>query len=460
MNIYVARAVPLPPDGTPLPPTGKPLTLLAEVRDAALPADFPFLVHQESGEIIEPVILWLASIHRSNGKRRWVKNTATAQVYALKDFWVYLSAIDAPWNIIDEVDLEKYRDGLDAMISLHTHEILSEATKKARLTHVLAFYDWARKRGLYEGVEFSKRKTLRFRPFDDNPLLHTQNRAEGHKIAALLPEMKGNLGDELRPFNNAGLSGVLRALGPLPSRRVSGEASDPRPSRDRLAAELGACCGLRIDEIAKLRAYQIQDLCPATWDHHDLGEVVHLHLTETKGLRPRKINLPTWLLRELDLYILDERREAIKAAERLAKVHKARLKPTNILFVNSIYAKANAGKAIDSKTISAAFHRAVLNSGLIGTRAKINPDTGESYLKKDKAKHSFHDLRHTFALWTYWRERASGNAEPWKIVQTLLGHASLMTTLRYYLKSVSADEKAVSNDLLFFARRIVAGEDI
>ncbi len=180
MNIYVARAVPLPADGTPLPPDGKPLTLPAGVREAALPADFPFLVHEETGEIIEPVILWLLSVHQPHGRRRWVQATATAQVHALKNFWLYLAAINAPWDCVDEVDLEKYRDGLDAMISSHTHEELSDSTKKARMTHVVAFYDWARGAGLYQGKEFSRRKVRRFRPLDADPLA-TRGAARGTK---------------------------------------------------------------------------------------------------------------------------------------------------------------------------------------------------------------------------------------------------------------------------------------
>ncbi len=224
----------------------------------------------------------------------------------------------------------------------------------------------------------------------------------------------------MRPFSRVGLSHVLKSLGPLPSERKDDGEADPRPSRDRLAAELGACCGLRIDEVAKLRVHQIQDLCPANWGVHDLGENVHLHLTETKGLYHRRVILPTWLLKELDLYVQGERKQAIEAAQRLAGTRKARPRPANTLFVNSIHARANVGRKIDPKTISEAFHRAVLDAGLVVSVEKIDPDTGQPYLKSE-AKYSFHDLRHTFALWTYWRERANGNGELWKVVQVLLG---------------------------------------
>ena len=47
-----------------------------------------------------------------------------------------------------------------------------------------------------------------------------------------------------------------------------------------------------------------------------------------------------------------------------------------------------------------------------------------------------HDLRHTAAVLIYYAESATGNPEPWKKVQTPLGHKNLQTTIDTYLHHV------------------------
>ena len=213
---------------------------------------------------------------------------------------------------------------------------------------------------------------------------------------------------------------------------------------------MGLVAGLRVDEVASLEAHQILDLCPPSWENHDLGPAVVLHLTKTKGLVPRSVFLPTWLVREFDLYIRNERAEAI---ELFANSSRRRRKPPTALFVNGARARAHAGKKITTDTLHEAFHRAVLDAGLVEHVVKTDPDTNQQRLEK-QVRHSFHDLRHTFAVQTYWYEHLRGNREPWKIVQARLGHKHLATTLKYYLSVVEMYEAAVSDRMFAFARSL------
>ena len=48
--------------------------------------------------------------------------------------------------------------------------------------------------------------------------------------------------------------------------------------------------------------------------------------------------------------------------------------------------------------------------------------------------HTFHDLRHTFAVMMYRSLEDIGIARPWLRIQTLLGHKSISTTIGTYLK--------------------------
>lgn len=456
VNIYIEQAVPLLPDGALVLPNSTPFFLSADDRKFALPPGFPFLIDGDTSEVIEPVLLWLLSVHFPRGREKWVKNTAMAHCNDLKDFWQYINAADIAWDAVEEADLADYRDRMQVIISWKTHEPLSDQTIRRRLVHVGAFYDWARKAKFYHGAEFSTREVRRLRRIDDDALAHTRRGKRTILQPAFLPSSRKIDGDQVRPFRRSELRQVFDALGPLPSEReIDGQIVDHRPSRDRLAAELGHKLGLRIDEVAGLEAYKILDLCPPSWEGHDLGPAVVLGLTKTKRLKPRNIELPTQLLRELDLYIRGERAEAVQVAARHGR---KRGQVATTLFVNGSRAGPNVGKNITDDTIHDAFHRAVMEAGVIEHVTKTNPGTGEQRLEIE-ARHSFHDLRHTFAVETYQREKHRGNNEPWKVVQARLGHSSLATTLKYYLKISDVFEAVVSDRMASFGRRLLRDED-
>ena len=59
-----------------------------------------------------------------------------------------------------------------------------------------------------------------------------------------------------------------------------------------------------------------------------------------------------------------------------------------------------------------------------------------------------HDLRHTYAVWSYHILKSLGDPEPWKSIQIQLGHKHIDTTINTYLKYVSLlDEKVPMNNL-------------
>ncbi len=447
-NTYVAHVVPPQPEDEPL----------VSARTKPLPAGFPFLVDGDAGEVIEPVLRWLISEHLAHGRRNWVYNTAKAQCEDLQYFWKFLDQAGLRWDEVEESDLAHFRDAMQAIVSWKTQQLLADATIERRLYHTLRFYDWARDAGFYKGPEFRKREVRLRRRVDADALIHTRSGPRTVKRHDLLPTSRKGA-PAPRPIGRVDLQRLLHALGPLPSMRgAEGDQVDLRPSRDRLAAELGHKCGLRIDEVAQLETHQFYDLIPPSWEDHQLDAIVRLWVTKTKGLNPRWALLPTWLLQEIDDYIKGERAKAVNlAAKRAAQAAKLgyKHKPwklSNKLFVNSVDAGRFAGNDITTGTLHHKFHGAVLSAGLIKTTEKIDPETGDRSLVK-KAKHSFHDLRHTFAIETYHSERLNGNSEPWKIVQARLGHKHLQTTFDYYLQVVAVEEAAISDRMAKRMRR-------
>jgi integrase len=72
-------------------------------------------------------------------------------------------------------------------------------------------------------------------------------------------------------------------------------------------------------------------------------------------------------------------------------------------------------------------------------------------------RHRYHDLRHTYALWTYHALVEQGISEPWKIIQSLLGHAHLSTTLDTYLRVVNVEKARTADRAYEVMRSIIRG---
>ncbi|HET7570301.1 MAG TPA: site-specific integrase [Gammaproteobacteria bacterium] len=214
-----------------------------------------------------------------------------------------------------------------------------------------------------------------------------------------------------------------------------------QPSRDRLAVELSLNSGMRIDEVTNLRTWQILDFAATSGTDYS----VHLMaITKTKGLKARHVEVPHWLLKELLAYIDRERNHAISAGRKYGLK-----KDTAALFVNGVSARQNAGKRFTADSLDDVFRRATVSAGLVRTIEKMDPVTGEPYLVQHP-RFSFHCLRHSFAIWRYYAERQGGNPEPWKIIQSLLGHRALSTTTDLYLRATSVFEAQVSDEVLRF----------
>ena len=93
------------------------------------------------------------------------------------------------------------------------------------------------------------------------------------------------------------------------------------------------------------------------------------------------------------------------------------------------------------------FREAVAN--VDGARGEVADIRGgdEILIPQIVAKHSFHDLRHTFACNYYASHVNMGNPPPWKRLQTLLGHKSQKTTMDIYLRHVDGKEPYISDML-------------
>jgi integrase len=414
----------------------------------ALPVGFPYLVDDDNLEVIEPPLLYLCQRFIVYGKYK-SGPTTTAAAYDLMDWWRYIVERDRNWLDVDLDILAEYRDNRLSTVSPQTHELLDDKTVRRRIGRVIDFYEWAIGRGLVAPDVLNDIDSVRNVPLrrDVIELAHIsgQGTCSVRTVSNLLPASDSNPDEHVAALAEHAWRAVAAELGPKPS--TGKQENDLRPCRDRLAAELSLQTGLRVDEVAKLTILQILGLrIPESATDE---ETLKMRVTITKRLRPRDVYVPVYLLRELLLYIDGERNEALKHAEKYWLKGKAR-RPTT-LFVNSANSRNHAGKPIHADTLSRQFRAATLRAGLIDMVEKIDPDTREPYVTHDTL-HVFHDLRHTFAVWSYHAEKSAGNREPWKQVQALLGHKYLSTTLNIYLNHVG-DQKRQTNAIVFGAIR-------
>jgi integrase/recombinase XerC len=401
-----------------------------------LPAHFPFLVDDDTQTVIEPVLLYLIDRFIKQGKYK-SGNTLKAVAHDLADWWRFLATTERNWNDIDTDFIIEYREQRLNTISYQTHENLKPNTIRRRMGAVFTFYEWAHFRGLFDTKKLDKRETRRIsKSIDFDPLAHTKLSINKRDVSLLLPEDDSNQTIKVHVFKRSDLPLLLSELGPLPSER---NQLNNHPARDRLASELALQTGLRVDEVAQLTIYQILDLTVPL--DAELHETVTMEVTKTKGLKARKVFLPVYLVHELRLYIDTERTEALKAGQKHGL--KGKVKRPNSVFVNGVDARQHAGKAIHADTFDRQFRSAVLRAGLIKHVEKTDPHTGERYITQD-ARYTFHDCRHSYAIYTYVAFREAGHPAPWLEVSQRLGHASLKTTLDIYLKHLDENRMTIN----------------
>lgn len=406
----------------------------------ALPAGFPFIADDDSLEVQRWPLLYLDSTFRKGQgtglvprRKRTSMHSVNASAYDLVDFLRYLAhareteksadvgdrhegpsrdAQELPLHNFTIYDVLRYRDDLYTKISRQTHETLSDLTCSRRINRVLDYAKWLERQGIL---------------FDFALTSDT-------KIRAPWPSSEDN---SVRSLSEREWHSVRAQLGPLPSEQQ--QEIDERPARNRLASELAIASGLRVDEIAKLTIHQVLALRfdSSAPDHAE----VKMRVTQTKGLVARDVYVPMYLIRELQLYVDRERQEAMTEAAKFWLTEKQR-QPTT-LFVNGADAHQHAGKPIQADVLSHAFYEACVRVGLTHSSEKIDPISGEHYMTQ-LSSHHFHDLRHTFTIWKYYSEKEAGNPEPWKLLQALLGHKHLSTTLNTYLRAVPGERREVN----------------
>jgi integrase len=365
-----------------------------------VPNRFPFIYNVETGIPVAPVLLhilggWRKPKLGAEGPKSL--DTAAAQAYDICDFFEHLDAYGESFLNVGQPLFDAWVDNKSRIPSHRTGRILSQGTILRQMAHVSSFC---------LSDEF---KALGCATFDPKaaPLGGRVDEPEIHPLTV----------DEWKQ--------MLPHLGPLPSERK--KANLLESCALRLIAEWAIRTGARRTEIANLTVAMIENHEP---DPDAPDQVRRLRLRVTKGGRPRTLWVPVDLLIETRCYIETERAAIISRSNRADHGY---------LFVNTGRTLRDRGRRIQRGTITTWFRRAVTSARL--TRRLVAG--GDNSLKLNPFV--FHDLRHTFAVWSYVVLERLGNIKcPWKIIQTRLGHRTLETTEKIYLAFIEEHETEIS----------------
>lgn len=398
-----------------------------------LRAGEPFLYEEPSMELLEEQSTFLRKHFVLSGKRS-SPETWKAAAYQLKTWLEFLAAQDIPWHLANADDLISYKEALYREHSPHSGKRYDPKTIRNYMLTVISFYRFAAEESWYSGALGDATQAERqLTPIDRNALAHTQKGSRSYTrsvVRDLVPKAARHH-NQIRPFSVREWRALTKVLGPYPSEK---QRKHRRPSRDRLVCEVAFWTGLRLSEVEGLTANQFLSI---STDGASRASYSRLYISKgtTKGSIARVIRIPNWLVEEVKLYIRGERARLIRQGRRLLRQRGRRpTAPTQQLFVTS--ADANLpGEALGKRRIQGIITAACLAAGLTKIEQRLDATTGVSHDVTVSA-HSFHDLRHSYAVWTYWGERRRGNQEPWKLIQAQLGHQHLTTTTDTYLHYV------------------------
>lgn len=352
----------------------------------------------------------------------------------------YLKAADVDWRHASKADLIAYRDAYAGAISPRTGQEYSANTISVRMTYIIDFITFAVEQGWIDsdlstggnsGPTLPRRVHL-----DRDALAHIRKgrRASIEGAALVAPRLnrlkpKARQDDTVSVLSKDELEALIRWAGPRPTER---KPEDGGSDRDFIVLALGWACGLRAQEIADIPLMPFLSMVP---DPQHLGRFFKVSVTG-KGRKTLPIEVPAWLVFDIQAYIDGERKRSLRKRGPKAEDKQ--------LVLNSEHS-SRAGKPMTKGGIQALVNRACIGSGLITKVTKTNPETGEVVVEQ-VAKYSTHCLRHTYAVMTYRNHRESGYAEldAWKYIQMQLRHKSPTTTIDTYLRHISvwADYRA------------------
>jgi len=402
-----------------------------------LPPGFPLLVDLSNGIVCEPALLFLYYRHVKSKAKKPVHNTLYAYADDLKEWFRHLEEFQLAWNEVSDDDLTAFMKVMRATISPETGRPYATRTVNRRTSTVISFYRWATRsifKEIFNEAVWESLENIAHRRRDFTLALEAD---EQHHVSLIQPHAARK---------------IIAIAGVSPSEIASGDYLDRikekgrrlstaefESCRNRLAIEISLQTGLRISEVCALR----KDTFHGIGIQFPMPDTLTIKISVNgKGGKKRKVDFSGVLLNEIAAYIAGERAGIILYKE---------IKDPTALLLNPISAGKKAGARTTVRTLERAFNDACKKAGL-SRPVEVCTFNKEGQVAGSKTDicplFVFHDLRHSFAIWTYYARKKNGDAEPWLYIQQQLGHSSLETTLNTYLAAAQDFEADVTDQYM------------
>lgn len=391
-----------------------------------LPNGFPILLDFHSGLVCEPVLLWLhESYFRKQERKKWF-NTCWGYANDAKDWFIFLEKIERPWNLATLGDLDSYSETMRKVKSPITGRKYATSTINRRRASIAQFYAWCRSQHQF-GLVASGEKDL-LNPNVKPNANYRKQRDEKEHVSVLLIHQTRALLKELGPKPSEIVDLFLTTNKGVRSFTLSVVA---QTSRDRLAADIALHTGLRVFEIAGLTLKHFR-----RFQGHEISDTVEYAVGPIwrKGGRNRNVWFFGVTIKEILQYI---------EGERMYLVNRFGAQSDSLL-LNPMGAGKYSGKATSKRTIERHFHDACLRAGL--RKSLFLPSsvkTGELHAY-EAPLFVFHDLRHTYTVYTYYSRRNT-DENPFMYLQKQLDHNKMATTINIYMHVMQEFEQNVTD---------------
>jgi len=394
------------------------------ILGGTIPKGFPLIVDDTNGMVCQPCHFYLYDRYVNHVKGTFVKETLNSYARDLCQWMVYLTEFSVPWNEATEFHLQSYVDVMEQTVSPHTKRDYREKTKTHHKGVIEGMYRWMGDR--YPWL-FSRYGKQYLHSPKNHPVLIRFSRDELREASRTVFLQR----DEA--------STLFKALGQLPSSNesspIDGSAIPKACSAIRLAGETAINGGLRLAEVVSLKLQQFEQFRARKIEPNSAATIQ----IRGKGGKVRGVHFHGVLLEWILNYVHGERTAAMSGVREHGR-----------LLVNA--SGYRQGQPLSKRTLQRAFGKACVEVGLIKRVTERHPIDGDWLELTEKVefrpKFTFHALRHTFAIWTYYARKAGGDSEPWIYIQNQLGHSHVLTTLKIYLDAVREFEPFASDTFM------------
>lgn len=393
---------------SPIPPPTPHDPVLAAII-GSLPFDasrfrpMVYVVDRETMSPVAPILSYLTYCqnNRSNSIRT-IRNKANS----LYEYFLYINSLGVDYRDITLRDLIDYKHRLEAYVSPKRLNRLSPGTVYSRVSCAAAFCVYHKINDIHIDVGRSN-------------YFRSKTRRTGAEAPDCL-RVKHTV-RVIECISDHDLENLFTALKQL--ERGAG-------LRDWLIAAFCLSTGSRLVEGLSLTKGRVR----TAESSNTHSNVAYITLDVTKGSEPRRVAVDRQLLGLIGTYIRGPRAEAVARGQ---GARGDRLDP-NEVFVNGTHCSPHlSGKPVAARRVEETFHAVQMAVGITREVPVLEPTTGQPVAWRVTSKHTFHHLRHTFAVNAWKAYLHLPEADRWMAIQAQLGHKSRSTTSDTYLRSVT-----------------------